>query len=491
MRKNSMKSIMAGLFCFLLLAAGGCSPSEGEKEKVEAEGKDQPPLLTEMTREYIGSEKCKECHWREFDSWKHTLHSKFMQLADGFTVMGDFERDNKLKVKVTRKAPTQTSKETSTSLSEVNGKLILNTSSKLPRQPLGKEVTTTMRKEGQKYYVNTIGPDWQFHDYEVTAVIGINRKQNYLTRFPNGELHVLPIEWNLESQKWNDFYGMETHFPGDGNFWSDRGRIWQFKCGSCHATGMEINYDKTTDSYATTMVDMGIGCEACHGPGSTHVKAASTYYDFEKETIVNPAKLPWKLRAMVCGQCHNWGDSTAKVGLEAEGFPRNYSFPYGYMVGKPLYLYFDKKQAEEKMHHQQYNEWQESPHAEAGVMCTTCHSVHREGGHKTQNKSQTKLAADNLCTSCHTSLQKKAAHRIHTFGSCISCHMPKSTGHEHRHSFRFISPEESLRAGGVNKLMNSCSGCHYHKDAPLDGLIEFLDAVKKQDMPKPFSAHFR
>ena len=39
--------------------------------------------------------------------------------------------------------------------------------------------------------------------------------------------------------------------------------------------------------------------------------------------------------------------------------------------------------------------------------------------------------------------------------------------------------------------MNSCSGCHHHKDSPLDGLIEFLDGAKKKDMPKPFSAHLR
>ena len=487
-----MKSIMAGLLCLLLLAVWGCSHSEEPEQKSQTEVKDQSPF-TENKREYVGSEKCKACHWREFDSWKHTLHSKFMQLPDGFTVMGDFKIDNKLVVKVTGKAPTETSKDTSASLSEVKGKLIINVSSQLPSHPLGKEITTTMWKKDQKYYVNTIGPDWQFHDYEVTAVLGINRKQNYLTKFPNGELHILPIEWDLENQKWNDYFGLETHFPGDGSFWSDRGRIWQFKCGGCHATGLETNYDKVTDSFATTMADMGIGCEACHGPGSVHVQAASTYYDFEKDTIVNPAKLPWKLRAMVCGQCHNWGASTAKVGkdLEEAGFPRNYSFPYGYSVGQPLYLYYDENQEEEKKHHQQYNEWQESPHAEAGVMCTTCHSVHQEGGHRTQNKSQTKLAADTLCTGCHKTLQNKAAHSIHTFGSCISCHMPKSTGHEHRHAFRFISPEESLKAGGVDKLMNSCSGCHHHKDASLDGLIEFLDAVRKEDMPKPFSAHSR
>ncbi len=489
MSKNPMKSFMAGLLCILLLAILGCSQSEERRPAWKSGEKDQPALFTENEREYVGSEKCKECHWREYDSWKHTLHSKFMQLPDEFTVMGDFEVDNKLIVNVTDKAPTQTSTDTNTSMSVVADKLVVNVSSQLPSRPLGKEIKTTMRKEGKKYYVNTIGSDWKFHDYEVTAVIGINRKQNYLTKFPNGELHVLPIEWDLEGQKWNDYFGLETHFPGDGSFWSDQGRIWQYKCGSCHATGLKIDYDKTTDSYATTMVDMGIGCEACHGPGSQHVQAASTYYDYEKDTIVNPAKLPWRLRAMVCGQCHNWGASTAKVEPAKEGFPQNYAYSYGYKVGQPLYLFYDETAETEEIHHQQYNEWLDSPHAEAGVMCTTCHSVHAEGGHKTQHKSQTKLAADNLCTSCHSSLQKKAAHRIHTFGSCISCHMPKTAGHEHRHSFKFISPEESLQAGGVDKLMNSCSGCHHHKNSSLFELIEFLDAAKKQDMPKPFSAH--
>jgi hypothetical protein len=67
--------------------------------------------------------------------------------------------------------------------------------------------------------------------------------------------------------------------------------------------------------------------------------------------------------------------------------------------------------------------------------------------------------------------------------------MPKTTGHEHLHSFKFISPEESIKAGGVDKKANSCSGCHHHKDTSLEGLVEFLDAVKKEDMPVPFSVH--
>ena len=79
----------------------------------------------------------------------------------------------------------------------------------------------------------------------------------------------------------------------------------------------------------------------------------------------------------------------------------------------------------------------------------------------------------------------------HTFGSCIDCHMRQLHGNVRDHKFRFVSPEQSLKAGGVNKQPNSCSGCHHHKNTPLENLIEFLDAAKKQDMPMPFSAHGR
>jgi predicted CXXCH cytochrome family protein len=492
MKNNSMKRISAGLLCILLLAVWGCTQ---EEDLVHTAIKEPTPLITEYEieyeKEYVGSVKCKECHWKEYDSWKHTLHSKFMQLPGDFTILGDFYNNNKLTVQVTDKAPTETSKEISTSVSEAEGTLVVSVTKQLPSQPLGEEITTTMWKKGQKYYVNTIGPDWQFRDYEITAAIGINRKQNYLTTFPNGQQHVLPVEWDVKKEQWVDYYGMENHYPGDGKYWSDRGRLWQYQCAGCHATGLEINYDKTTDFYETSMVEPGIGCEACHGAGSKHVEAASTYYDYEKDTIVNPSKLPWKLRAMVCGQCHSHGVSTAKISPAVEGAPERYSFPFGYQVGQPLYLYFEDEPEEEHLHNHQFTEWQGSRHEEAGVLCTTCHDVHQAGLHKPPNKAQTKLASNNLCTSCHKTSEKRAAHRIHTYGSCIACHMPKSTEDVSTHSFEFISPEVSLQAGGVDKQPNSCSGCHHHKDSSLIGLIEFLDGVKKQDMPKPYAPHLR
>ncbi|MDP3297604.1 MAG: ammonia-forming cytochrome c nitrite reductase subunit c552 [Thermodesulfovibrionia bacterium] len=451
--------LLGALFIFLIVKIVGDKPLEGEKKEVLETVK----AIHFETPDYVGSARCKDCHWREYDAWRTTLHSKFVQLPGEYTVIGDFKINNKLTVKVANKSSKRS----------------------------GEEVATIMSAKGGRFYVNTIGPDGEFHDYEIIHVIGIGRRQNYITAFPNGEMHVLPVEWDLNTQTWGDYNGMKNNYPGDGEFWSDSGNNWQFRCGGCHVTGLKINYDKDKNSFDSRWADLGIGCEACHGPGSNHVKAASVYFEQEKETIVNPARLPWRLGAMVCGQCHNWGASTAEVSPYKAGFPVRYGFPSGYLPGKALYQHYIPETKEEKKHHQQYNEWQESVHAKAGVMCTTCHAVHPKdtGVQPLGTVAQTKLTQDTLCVNCHQTLQRRGVHRIHTFGSCIACHMPATKGHEHSHTFQFISPEESIRAGGVDKKPNSCSSCHHHKDTPLVNLVEFLDAAKKADMPKPFTVH--
>jgi predicted CXXCH cytochrome family protein len=446
--------ILAVLFVLTAINISGLTlhPDE-EMHVVEAA---EPPVFGKP--EYVGSTRCKDCHWREYDTWKNTLHSKFMQVPGEYTIIGDFARDNRLVVNVVSNSP----------------------------RMAGEEAITTMFKRDGKYYVNTTGPDWELHDYEIINVIGIGRKQNYLTKFPNGEMHILPVQWNVMEKEWVALDGLKENYPGEGNYWSDAGSTWQLTCAGCHVTGLKINYTKEENSFDSTWTDRGIACEACHGPGSNHIKAASEYFDYEKENIINPAKLPWRLRAMVCGQCHNWGASTVDIYPAGEGFPKQYGFPYGYLPGKALYLAYDEEPDERKKHHQQYNEWESSEHAKKGIMCTDCHSVHQKQDTKI---SMTKLAADNLCMDCHKTLKRRAAHRIHTFGSCVSCHMPETKGHEHSHTFKFISPKESIIAGGVDKQPNSCNGCHHHKDTPPENLVEFINAVKMADMPRPYTVH--
>ncbi len=188
-------SVLAVAGVFLLLSVISCSHEEEEvSSRTEAAPTaDTAPAIVFDKPEYVGSSECKNCHWREHDAWKQTVHSQTMQLADEFSVMGDFETNNRLTV---------------------------TNSTETKKIPQGQELTNTMLKKGGKYIVNTIGPDWEFHDYEVSHIFGIKEKQSYLTQFPNGALYVLPVQWNVGKQQWSNFHGLASNFPGDGDYWA-------------------------------------------------------------------------------------------------------------------------------------------------------------------------------------------------------------------------------------------------------------------------------
>jgi formate-dependent nitrite reductase cytochrome c552 subunit len=88
------------------------------------------------------------------------------------------------------------------------------------------------------------------------------------------------------------------------------------------------------------------------------------------------------------------------------------------------------------------------------------------------------------------------AHSIHAFANCVGCHMPRvwmsiESGDVLSHTFGFLSPEETLKAGGYDKQPNACGSCHHHKNTPVETLVGFLEAAKKNDIPKPFTVHLR
>src|SRR5205823_13793745 len=62
-------------------------------------------------------------------------------------------------------------------------------------------------------------------------------------------------------------------------------QIWNVTCVNCHATNLAKNFDTATKTYQTTWTEMGIGCEACHGPGQPHI-------ELEDEWEKNPASKP-------------------------------------------------------------------------------------------------------------------------------------------------------------------------------------------------------
>ena len=288
------------------------------------------------------------------------------------------------------------------------------------------EYTTKMSVKDGKYSITTIGPDGKEHTYSIKHVLGGVWKQRYITEFPNGALMVLPVQWNVDTRDWTDYHGFKAGPPGGGKYWSDKNRTWQFQCGTCHVTGLNIGYDKKKDTFKTSWVDSGAACEACHGAGSEHVIAPMGK---KIATIINPAKIPdAKRAAQVCGQCHNRGKSVAETKV-AIG-PKHYEYPNGeagYIPGRVLDNYYNEKPGEwpdgsPKQHHQQYNDWKKSKHAVHGVNCWDCHAAHGKG---VISKHSLKDGGDKLCLSCHQTTNE-ISHGIHANTHCIGCHMPRT-----------------------------------------------------------------
>ena len=378
---------------------------------------------------YVGSETCKRCHERRFLEWRTSLHSRMMQDAklDKNVIIGDFETPSKIR---------------------------------------------TYTKE------------------DVDYVLGSQWKQQYLKK-EGQDIIVLPAQYNVTTGLWSPYLPDE---PAK--------RDWFTECAGCHATGV--------DPEKKTFVEMGIACEACHGPGSNHVEAAP---GFEILTILQAARLTPAQASQICGSCHTRG-------RDKKG---GYAFPHSYQDHKGeanLRLHFDEvspdndddskyfwPSGESKWSNQQYLDWKQSEQAKVGVVCVTCHNIHSSKSTLVSTEqegpglldtiiSKTRLFEDRLCKSCHTTIQYRHAHSIHTFGSCVRCHMPKvakigEAGDAHSHTFRFMFPETSLKFGGVDKQPNACNSCHHHKETPVEDLVGFLEAAKKNDLPRPFSVHQR
>ncbi|MCJ7595430.1 MAG: hypothetical protein MUO52_11740 [Desulfobacterales bacterium] len=324
-----------------------------------------------------------------------------------------------------------------------------------------------------------------FTKEDVDYTLGSQWKQQYLKK-EGKDLIVLPAQYNVFSGEW------KAYFPEE-----PAKRDWFKECAGCHATGV--------DPEKKTYVEMGIACEACHGPGSNHVEAVPGY---EIHTIIQASRLTPALAAQICGSCHTRGrDKSGK-----------YAYPAAYQIHKGaanIRLYFDEvdpesdgkyfwPSRESKYSNQQYLDWKQSEHAKVGVTCITCHDVHRSRSSlqvvgEVPNplvviRSKTRLFEDQLCKSCHTTVQYRSVHKIHTFGSCVRCHMPKvaaigEAGDAHSHTFRFMFPEASLKAGGLERQPNACNACHHHRNTPIEDLVRFLEAAKVSDMPKPFYVH--
>jgi len=148
-----------------------------------------------------------------------------------------------------------------------------------------------------------------------------------------------------------------------------------FDCGSCHTTGYTAADNASTDSLISgSWNEEGIGCEACHGPGSLHRDSPSQ---------VKPALDP----KTACAGCHG---QALETGIKAEDG-----------------LIFHTQQSAEL-----------SAGAKSFFTCDGCHNAHASA-HYDAGASGEALIKE--CTSCHT--DKTVGLGMQSL-KCIDCHMP-------------------------------------------------------------------
>src|SRR5205823_3210998 len=91
----------------------------------------------------------------------------------------------------------------------------------------------------------------------------------------------------------------------------------------CHSTAGQPLALIGGKELASRVAEIGIACEACHGPAEAHVEANRNtlrrYVEHlsggRDDTIVNPARLPPLASSQVCGQCHSLTEVSEDIEL--------------------------------------------------------------------------------------------------------------------------------------------------------------------------------
>ena len=180
---------------------------------------------------HVGSQICSSCHESEGQGWKGSHHAWAWTQPDETTVLGDFDG----------------------AVFEHRG------------------VTTHFTRHDGLFSVETEGSDGALHTFRVAGVVGVAPLQQYLVATQAGRLQALDIVWDVEDKRWYHLYPDQNLPPGDGLHWTGPYKNWNARCAECHATGFVKNYDARSRTYDSRQAEIGVGCEACHGPGEAHV----------------------------------------------------------------------------------------------------------------------------------------------------------------------------------------------------------------------------
>ncbi|MBT3665860.1 MAG: tetratricopeptide repeat protein [Opitutae bacterium] len=429
------------LYCLLSLFFYSCS----NQDVVENVQSSDDTLGDYRLDEYVGAETCAECHAGVHEKWQDSHHFHAMELPGPDTVRADF-----------------------------NNTEFVNYG-----------VTTKFFREGEKYMVETNNQEGGMETFEIAYTFGWEPLQQFLVKFPDGRMQVLPTCWDVEKREWYHLYPDEKIAHDDPLFWTRSMQNWDHMCADCHSTNLRKEFDDAKQTFSTAYSEMNVACESCHGPGRDHVEFAKAgngwgdlaNFGFADLNSTNVAQIE------SCAKCHarrgfvHPGHHAGRPFLDhflpevTQPWSPDMSVPTYHVDGQiddEVYVYGSYIQS--KMFHQ-------------GVKCVDCHDPHTVKLHTYTNQ---------LCTRCHVPNEKNPtgfdtpAHHFHQSGTkgaqCVECHMPEKTymGIDARrdHSIRIPRPDLSVKHGSPN----ACNRCHADKDPQW--AADAIEARKGPGRPK-------
>lgn len=430
----------------------------------------RPPAAVPIARgreSFATSDACRSCHPSEYESWHASYHRRMTQPATLDNVAApELRAGGRLRV------------ESAGRVIELFGR--------------GRELRARLPDPG----VTSAAPLDAFEasfraaperELRVELLTGSHHQQAFWTKGArSGELRALPAVYLIAEGR---LIPRKEAFltPPDAPEHAVR---WNSNCIQCHTVAGAPQHDAERDVFASSVAELGVACEACHGQATEHVREMQNplaRYAARGQParggVVNPKRLSSERSSQVCGRCHSYFYPQRESEWWQDGFALAYR-PGDDLQQAQLLLSPERllqpgaPQLNEdaaslfyadgtiRVAGREYNGLVRSPcyergHGERQLACTSCHSLHQS---QPDNQLGARMQGNQACVQCHERQGKSVSQHSHHADSsagslCYNCHMPQTTyallGAIRSH--RIDSPAFDQR---TRDRPNACNLCH-------------------------------
>ena len=396
--------------------------------------------------EFVGSERCAECHRAEADAWSTSTHAKAGGQPGSVDVIAPFD-----------------------------GTPIRFADAEVVPRSSGGHFSFTVKQAGV--------PDRLL---SIDGVVGGGHMQGggtqgFLSRFADGTWRFLPFDYSRQKQTWF------CNTIGRGNRgwvpitpalaltscvdWPPARALGEeprfSNCQSCHGSQIRVALDTAAQAYRTEIRSMSVNCESCHGPGARHLArlrdpAAVSSGDLGMASLATHSK---DQSLGTCFQCHALKDQLRPGYSSGQSLAEYYSIRLP-QLGDAAFFPDGRVRTFAYQEGHLYSDC----YRNGGMTCTSCHDPHSQRYRDVTGASLPGRFDDRQCTSCHASKADSVSrHTRHAEGSegsrCTSCHMPYLQQPELGTAIPYARSDHSIAiprpvADSALGIVGACQACH-------------------------------